>query len=211
MLPFLLAATGGYLIGNSLNSKQYANGGLANKNEARYTDTFYHGSTDTGFGGKNGIHIGTKLAATQALQSRIGVPAEGEWDGKRTYKTTKLAGKKTLARREKEEGYYLATGFNVGSDVPEEDYYPEERKQKAAYSDRTPIDPNSKPVVFPVKIVGSMNNTQRNPKSDVMANSLMIRQLKKNQAKNGYFYVNEGEDAGSISAVVPNGSWLRIL
>lgn len=46
-------------------------------------DVFYHGSTDKGFHGKKGIHVGTKLAATQALEARIGVPAEGEWDGTR--------------------------------------------------------------------------------------------------------------------------------
>lgn len=170
---------------------------------------FYHGSTDKNLSGKNGIHVGSKLAATQALQARIGVPAEGEWDGTRKYGETKLAGKKTLDRREKELGYYVTTGYNAGSDIPEEDYYPTERKQKAKYSDGTEISTDSKPIIFPVKIKGPMNNTPKwNVKTDMAANSLMMRALKKGNARNGYYYVNDGEDPGSISAVVPNKDWL---
>ena len=176
--------------------------------EARVTSNFYHGSTDRGFSGKRGIHVGSKLAATQALESRIGVPSEGEWDGTREYGKTKLAGSKRLKELEKERGYYLTTGYNA-FDVPEEDYFPVDRKQRAEYSDGTPIPFDSKPVVFPVKIVGPMSNTQQTPKTDQAANSLMLRQLKKGQYKNGYYYENEGEDSGSISAVVPNGDWLK--
>jgi len=99
--------------------------------------------------GKYGIHIGTKLAATQALEARIGVPAKGEWDGKRIYSKTLLAGKKVLKKMEK------STGFNCDKDVPENNYYPEERKRRAVYSN--------------------------------------------------------GEDEGSISAVVPDKSFLNIL
>ena len=178
-------------------------------NEARITNQFYHGSTDKNFSGKRGIHIGSKKAATQALESRIGVPSEGEWDGTRLYGKTKLAGKKRLEEIGKERGYSLVTGYNAGRDVPDEDYYPPEREERAKYSDGKEISFFSKPIVFPVKIVGPMNNTQRDPKKDTMANSLMIRQLKKNQAKHGYYYENEGEDEGSISAVVPNGTWLH--
>lgn len=169
---------------------------------------FYHGSTDKNLAGKNGIHVGSKLAATQALQARIGVPAEGEWDGTREYGKTKMAGKKTLDRREKELGYYIKTGYNIGSDLPEEDYYPEERGTKASYSDGTVIDMRSRPIVFPVNIKGPMNNTPRDPKTDQMANSLMMRGLRKGNAKNGFYYINDAEDAGSISAVVPNKDWL---
>lgn len=169
---------------------------------------FYHGSTDKNLAGKNGIHVGSKLAATQALQARIGVPAEGEWDGTREYGKTKMAGRKTLDRREKELGYYITTGYNTGPDLPEEDYYPEERDTKARYSDGTVLDMSSKPIVFPVKIIGPMNNTVRTPKTDMMANSLMMRGLRKGNAKNGFYYINDAEDAGSISAVVPNKDWL---
>jgi hypothetical protein len=169
---------------------------------------FYHGSTDKNLAGKNGIHVGSKLAATQALQARIGVPAEGEWDGTREYGKTKMAGKKTLDRREKELGYFLKTGYNIGPDIPEEDYYPEKRTKLPTYSDGSTIDLNSRPIIFPVKIKGSMNNTVRNPKTDTAANSLMMRSLRKGNARNGFYYINDGEDAGSISAVVPNKDWL---
>lgn len=178
--------------------------------EFRTVSEFYHGSTDTSFSGKRGIHIGSKLAATQALEARIGVPAEGEWDGTREYGKTYLAGTKSLKRREIERGYYLTTGFNAFK-VPEEDYLPAEREEKAKYSDGSEIPMDSKPNVFRVKIVGPMNNTQQTPKTDTAANSLILRQLKLGRAKNGYFYENEGEDSGSISAVVPNGSWLKIV
>jgi hypothetical protein len=170
---------------------------------------FYHGSTDKNLAGKNGIHVGSKLAATQALQARIGVPAEGEWDGTREYGKTKMAGKKTLDRREKELGYFLKTGYNTGSDIPEEDYYPEDRGKLPSYSDGTHISLDSRPIVFPVKIIGPMNNTPKwNVKTDMAANSLMMRSLRKGNAKNGYYYINDGEDEGSISAVVPNKDWL---
>lgn len=170
---------------------------------------FYHGSTDKNLSGKNGIHVGSKLAATQALESRIGVPAQGEWDGTREYGKTKMAGKESLARLEKERGYYLISGYNAGRDVPEEDYFPEQRKEKAEYSDGTPIPLNSKPIIFPVKIVGQMNNTPNwGLKTDQIANSLMMRGLKKGNVKNGFYYINDGEDEGSISAVVPNKDWL---
>ena len=71
-------------------------------NENYNSSIFYHGSTDKNLEGKNGIHIGTKLAATQALESRIGVPSDGEWDGTREYGKTLLAGKKRLNEIEKE-------------------------------------------------------------------------------------------------------------
>jgi hypothetical protein len=168
---------------------------------------FYHGSTDKNLEGKRGIHVGTKLAATQALEARIGVPAEGEWDGTREYGKTLLAGKKTLL---KPENKWKGTGFNC-CNVPEENYYPTERQERALYSDRTPIPFDSKPIVFPVMIIGNMTNTPNNPHSDTKANALMLRNLKIGNAKSGYYYINDGEDAGSISAVVPNKSFLKTL
>jgi hypothetical protein len=174
-------------------------------------NVFYHGSTDKNLAGKNGIHVGTKLAATQALQARIGVPAEGEWDGTREYGKTLLAGKNTLKNKYKELGYFCETGFNCGRDVPEEDYYPTQRKERAKYSDGASISFNSKPIVFPVKIVGRMTNSPYKPHSDSMANGLIKRQLNKGVAVSGYYYENIGEDSGSISAVVPNATFLKIL
>jgi hypothetical protein len=185
--------------------REYLNESYNNEN------VFYHGSTDKQLLGKKGIHIGTKLAATQALEARIGVPAEGEWDGTREYGKTLLAGKIRLKEIEKERGYYVTTGHNSGSDVPDDNYYPKERKERATYSDRTPISFNSKPIIFPVKIIGRMTNSPHQPHSDDRANSMMIRNLKMGNAKSGYFYTNIGEDEGSISAVVPNESFLKII
>lgn len=172
---------------------------------------FYHGSTDKNLEGKKGIHVGTKLAATQALQARIGVPADGNWDGTREYGKTLLAGKRTLNLKDKELGYFCTTGFNCGKDVPENDYYPTERTERAKYSDGTPISFNSKPIVFPVKIVGKMSNSPRTPHDDNRANGMMLRNLKLGNAKQGYYYINNGEDEGSISAVVPDKSFLQII
>lgn len=172
---------------------------------------FYHGSTDKNLKGKRGIHVGTKLAATQALQARIGVPAKGEWDGTRKYSETLLAGKKTLKKKNKELGYFCDTGFNCGSDVPEDDYYPTDRNVRAKYSDGTNVPLNSKPIIFPVRIIGKMTNSPDNPYSDQRANSMMIRNLRMGNAKSGYYYVNIGEDEGSISAVVPDASFLKIV
>jgi hypothetical protein len=47
--------------------------------------------------------------------------------------------------------------------------------------------------------------------TDIQANALMIRQVKQGRAKRGYYYINEGEDVGSISAVVPNKDHLERL
>lgn len=56
-----------------------------------------------------------------------------------------------------------------------------------------------------------MSNSSWTPHSDMKANAMMLRHLKQNNAKIGYYYINEGEDEGSISAVVPNSSFLKIL
>jgi hypothetical protein len=186
----------------------------SNNPDIRYADggeVFYHGSTDKNLEGKKGIHIGTKLASTEALESRIGVPSKGEWDGKRKYGKTLLAGKKRLKELEKERGYYLVTGYNAGRDIPEEDYYPTQRKERAVYSDGTPIPFDSKPIVFPVKIKGRMTNSKYNPHTDDKANSMMLRNLKMGNAKSGYYYTNIAEDEGSISAVVPDKSFIEII
>ena len=175
-----------------------------------YSTTFYHGSTNKMFLGKKGIHVGTYNAAKEALEARIGVPAVGEWDGKRKYGETLLAGKNTLDRIFKEEGRYVSTGYNCRN-VPIDDYYPSERNELPQYSDGSKIDLNCYPIIFPVKIIGKMTNTINTPHSDIMANSLMIRNLKLGNAKSGYYYINDGEDTGSISAVVPSGKFLEII
>jgi GNAT superfamily N-acetyltransferase len=144
-------------------------------------------------GGAYGLHIGSREAARQALTARIGHPAEGEWDGTRKYGETLLAGKRTLHER----GIY-PTGYSV--DAPGEDHYP---TGKATYGSQEPIPPHSKPDIFPVRITGEMSNTEQNPHPDFKANGYMKAQLKRGTARRGYYYTNEGEDEGSVSAVVP--------
>ncbi len=173
---------------------------------------FYHGGYDKKLSGKKGIHIGTKLAAMQAVQAMIGVPVKGEWDGTREYGKTLLAGKKTLKKLSKKLDYDPIIYFNAMDDVPEEDYYPEDRKKRATYFSSTKLIPLTvKPVVFKVVITGEMTNTYDTPHSDTMANGLMYRQIEQGNAKSGYYYKNEYEDKGSISAVVPDGLFLKIV
>ena len=173
---------------------------------------FWHGTTDKNLAGKTGIHIGTKLAATEALQAKIGVPAVGEWDGTREYGNTLLAGKKTLKKMNYIIGYDPIINFNATEDVPEEDYYPIQRKKRATYfSTNTIIPLNVMPIIFQVIIIGKMSNTYDEPISDEIANKLMNYNLKHEIAKQGYYYTNIWEDEGSISAVVPNASFIRSL
>ena len=173
---------------------------------------FYHGATDKNLNGKTGIHIGTKMAALQALQAKIGVPAKGEWDGTREYGKTLLAGKKTLKKMNYIIGYDPIINFNATNDVPEEDYYPTQRKKRATYFSSNELIPfNVKPIIFQVIIIGEMLNTYDEPYSDEMANKKMNHDLKLGIAKKGYYYINIWEDEGSISAVVPNGSFLKII
>lgn len=181
------------------------------KESSNEVPKFYHGSTDNKLEGKNGIHIGTYKAAKEALEARIGVPATGEWDGTKEYGKTLLAGKKTINRIETEEKRYVGTGFNCGKDMPEEDYYPVDRKEKAKYSDGTVIPENCKPIIFEVKIVGPMTNSMNTPHKDFVANGLMMRAIRKGNPKSGFFYKNVAEDVDSISAVVPNKSFLEIV
>ena len=165
---------------------------------------WWHGSVSGDMrGGKTGLHLGTRAAAEDALHSRIGFPAEGAWDGSREYGKTLLAGKKRILEQNK----YGITGRNMRA--PEEDYYAHQHPEgplKYSNGDAVPID--SKPSIRPFRIVGGMTNSPSTPHGDWKANGYMQAALKRGNAKNGYFYKNEGEDSGSISAVVPNGSHL---
>lgn len=176
------------------------------KNLKSDPDIFWHGTASQDLrGGLNGLHIGTYQAAKEALEATIGIPVKGEWDGKREYGKTKLCGQKRLKTGEK--GEYRITGYNC--DIPDNDFYPEENSNKATFSNRTEIPLNCKPIIFPCKIIGEMTNSRYNPHTDQMANSMMRGQLKKGNAKRGYYYTNDGEDAGSISAVVPNSKFIE--
>ena len=163
---------------------------------------YYHGTPSGDLrGAANGLHIGTRESARQALTARIGHPADGEWDGTREYGKTLLAGKKTM----KAKGIF-ATGHNV--DAPEDDYLPGSRKMPS-YGDKSLVSGTAKPHIFPVRIVGPMSNTPYSPHKDFHANGFMRRSLASGHAKRGYYYRNEGEDAGSISAVVPSAAHIE--
>ena len=169
---------------------------------------YWHGSASGDLrGGSAGLHLGTREAATQALNARIGVPASGEWNGMREYGKTKLAGQRTL-RKIDPRGYNI-TGHNVGA--PEEDYFPHEHPSgsRHRYANGEEMPHTVKPSIRPYRIVGSMSNTPQNPHEDFRANGYMRAALKKGNARRGYYYRNVGEHAGSISAVVPNGSHVR--
>jgi hypothetical protein len=174
----------------------------------RYSDNtiYWHGSPNGKLEGHAGIHIGTHQAAKEALEARIGIPAEGTWDGTREYGKTLLAGSRSIDSGK--YGKYRKSGYNV--DAPDEDYYPvDQTKARARYSDGTPIPFDATPNIFKVKISGQvMTNTPTSPHEDYKANGYIKAQLKKGRAVSGYYYTNVGEDAGSISAVVPDSSFL---
>jgi hypothetical protein len=166
---------------------------------------FYHGTTDKKLNGKTGIHVGTKMAAKQALEAKIGVPVNGEWDGTREYGKTLLAGKKTLQNMNYIVGHDPIMAFNATEDVPDDDYYPNQRKKRATYfSSNVPIPLDCKPTILKVIITGEMGNTYDTPITDSKANKL------KNPTK-GYYYTNKWEDETSISAVLPNSSFLKVI
>jgi hypothetical protein len=175
--------------------------------ESYNEDIYWHGTASQDLrGGYSGLHLGTYEAATQALEATIGIPVNGTWDGTREYGKTKLCGKKTLRIKEKEKEKYI-TGYNC--DALENDFYPKEKPHKATYSNGKEIPLNCRPIIFPCKIVGEMTNSKYNPHSDQKANSMMVGQLKKGNAKRGYYYENDGEDSGSISVVVPNSNFIE--
>ena len=167
-------------------------------------DPWWHGSFSGDLrGGTSGLHLGTQKAAEEALTARIGYPAEGAWDGSRDYGSTLLAGQKTMRDR----GIF-PTGRNVHA--PEQDYYAHEHPEgQLTHGNGDVADYSNKPSVRQYEITGGMTNNKYQPHPDFKANGYMKAALKKGNAKSGYFYKNEGEDEGSISAVVPNGSHVR--
>lgn len=155
--------------------------------------SFWHGSPN-GIAGMvashYGVHVGTKQAAKEALEARIGRRADGQdWDGTQEYGKTLVGG----------------YGHGYGSDYGIEPHYP---NGKATYSGGVPIPLSVRPHLFPVRIIGGMTNSTWDPHPDWHANGYMSAQIKRGRARNGYYYRNEGEDAGSISAVVPSAAHL---
>lgn len=159
---------------------------------------WYHGTPDERtweHGGAYGIHVGTEEAARQALHARIGRPAEGEWDGTREYGKTLL---------DNDYRVYKANGeVQVARRPPS---YP---PHGPVYSGGVVGPMDARPNIFPVRITGPMTNTPQNPHGDDHANGYMRRQMAQGNARRGYYYVNQGEDAGSISAVVPSAAHLE--
>jgi 8-oxo-dGTP diphosphatase len=163
-------------------------------------EVYWHGSPSGELHpGKYGIHLGTREAAKQALEARIGTPAVGEWDGTREYGKTLLAGQKTMRQRKQ-----YPTGYSSGG--LEDDHYP---SGKATYSDGTQVPLHVKPEIAPYRLVGPMSNSRHAPHEDFKANGMMAGQLKRGTARRGYYYKNVGEDAGSISIVVPHHSHVK--
>ena len=56
-----------------------------------------------------------------------------------------------------------------------------------------------------------MTNNSYQPHEDFKANGYMRAALKRGHAKRGYYYKNIAEDTGSISAVVPSMTHLKII
>jgi hypothetical protein len=166
---------------------------------------YYHGSPSGKLVGKGGIHIGTLEAAREALNARIGVKADGtDWNGVSVYGKTKIAGRMRCEWIEKTTKHFVLTGYNARP--PVEDYYPTDTKADTAkYSDGSRVDMSSKPTIFHVRIIGPMKNTRSKPTTDNFVNS------KRRSMDFGYYYSNIGEDAGSISVVVPSADWLKVL
>lgn len=173
--------------------------------------TPYGGATDKP--GLTGVHVGTRHAAREALNARIGHRADGEdWSGSSEYGKTLLAGKESLRRLGRH-----ASGYSAGerdAPLPDEDHYPRPysemqaaRRQTAAGGYAAPI--TARPTMYPVRIVGPMSNSPQRPHEDFKANGYMAGQIKRGTAKRGYFYTNIGEDTGSISATVPSHAHLK--
>ena len=168
---------------------------------------WYHGSP-LGEPGVGPIHVGTQLAAKQALESRIGIPADGKgWDGTREYGKTLLAGQDTLKKlgAAAYNGGFPESGYNAFN-VPKEDYYATDRTSQRATMgrDNTPVPFDARPAVRAYEIAGNMSNNTFHPTTDTRANG-MQRRLK----NVGTYYKEDGEDSGSVAAVVPTKDFLR--
>jgi 2'-5' RNA ligase len=166
--------------------------------EAAQSDWIFHyGTPDERtweHGADRGLHVGTYEAARQALEATIGAPAEGEWDGTREY------GRTPIVSNAKNIGYHSGlSSSDRGSP----------RHENARYSNGAPVPMDARPSIFPVRITGEMTNHPATAMDDAQANGRMKSQITRGQARRGYFYRNVGEDAGSVSAVVPSAAHLE--
>lgn len=169
----------------------------------------WHGTPDEGTwqtGSASGIHVGTKEAARQALNARIGRPADGsDWEGSREYGKTLLAGYGKLDNHTGYDSQQRRAGRV-------DDHYPSGTAQYGGTGDQgVKVPLTAHPKIFPVRITGPMTNYRSTPHGDWHANGYMRAQIKQGRAKSGYYYTNVGEDDGSISAVVPGAPHLERL
>ena len=163
-------------------------------------NTFWHGTPSGDLkGGTQGLHVGTKQAARDALNATIGFRADGkDWDGTEEYGDVLLAGQDRI----KEIDKWGITGSNC--DFPKENFKLKDRPdiaKKIKHSNGDVIPLNRRPTIVPVRVNGKMWHKNL---TDESANLTMRKKLQKGEAKHGYYYKNEGEDSGSISAVVPD-------
>lgn len=172
-------------------------------------ETWYHGSASGDLTKAwRGIHLGTYKAAQQALHATIGFPVEGEWDGKREYGKTLLCGKKSILQKDR----HGITGFNC--DIPEEDFYAPCHGKQAHYGSFSvpiPIPCDVFPAIRGYRIICPMRNTKKRAYTDNWANMYMSRLKKRGgeAPREGLYYINDGEDAGKISVVVPDHTCLQ--
>ncbi len=159
-------------------------------------NAYWHGSPNGRVGEKlaaYGIHVGSFDAARDALNARIGKPADGsDWDGTKVYGETPLT------------GHYAY--FSDGRLVLPEPYLP---FGQACYSDGTKVPLDSRPDIVAVRIIGRMVNSPLTPRDDEQANGRIAGELTRGHARSGYHYVNDSEDEGSLSAAVPSRAHLQ--
>lgn len=150
--------------------------------------TLFHGSPNGVVGmkvAKYGLHVGTKRAALEALSARVGSAGDRP-TGATTARTTDAELQDTLENTRRNPKMSGKASYSDGSKV----YAPD-------------------PKVIGGRVSGKMTNTPRTPHEDFKANGMMAGQLKRGRAKSGYYYQNVGEDAGSISAVLPSRDHFR--
>lgn len=149
---------------------------------------FWHGSPSGDLRGSHyGLHLGSYDAAEAALNARIGAPNEGFWDGGRRY------------------GETMIKPWGAGFLADEELKAPRLPTGLATYSDRTPIPLDVYPSIHPYRLVGPMSNASFRPYEDFKANGYMSAAIKRGNPRRGMYYINRGEDDGSLSIVVPRG------
>lgn len=160
----------------------------------------WHGSPSGDLrGAPNGLHIGTRQAAEDALNARVGKPADDRpWDGSRELGGTPVHG-----------SAYHILNTEDRSWTRHEELGPFLPKTGGRYADGSEIPLTAKPRIDALDIAGRMTNTTSTPHEDFKANGYMSAAKKRGTAKSGYYYTNVSEDEGSISAVVPDGSYVR--